>query len=418
MPSSQVQPPAQGPPSLIKGSRAEGSADEVLVIALAALTYDKRCGGEDEHGRSLEDVMQAVDGFSRGYVEGDAWATPEAWRRGDNWIVAYLRRLCSCTAVEVANTISAAFGAAVVAHGGGVQYEPTRANLSDYFSRLARPRSQAGWLAGVPHGARQKDRPLRLLYLAPRVVALLRASHGALEPLVDEAYDFALGAEHKAESSAKKCVLKAQLSALSARTIEIEMEADEAREAADEQSEAASAAAAELAAERRSRAQEVRKRVDARTQSARERGEAVARERVAADCARVAKRLRTEKATSAGLRASCAAKERKMLKLRESSPAALLAAQKERTALNRRIRRLELELDNSQRDAAAARADAAAARAAGAADRAKIDTLRIPKVNLRTRTQRTRARSARAHAGGLSRPPGRPFEGHSFDGGL
>ena len=63
MPSSQVRPLAQGPPSLVKGSRASGSADEVLVIALAlvALTYDKRCSGEDEHGHSLEGVMVAVD---------------------------------------------------------------------------------------------------------------------------------------------------------------------------------------------------------------------------------------------------------------------------------------------------------------------------------------------------------------------
>ena len=72
MPSSQVGPLAQGPTSLVKGSRASGSADEVLVIALAALTFDKRCGGADEHNRSLEDLMQAVEGFSHGYVEGNA----------------------------------------------------------------------------------------------------------------------------------------------------------------------------------------------------------------------------------------------------------------------------------------------------------------------------------------------------------
>ena len=77
MSSSQVQPLPQGPPSLVEGSRAEGSTDEVLVIALAALTYIKLCGGEDEHGRSLEDAMQAVEGFSRGYVEGEARHTPE-----------------------------------------------------------------------------------------------------------------------------------------------------------------------------------------------------------------------------------------------------------------------------------------------------------------------------------------------------
>ena len=61
MPSSQVGPLAQGPTSLVKGSRASGSADEVLVIALAALTYDKRCGGEDQLGHSLEDLMRAVE---------------------------------------------------------------------------------------------------------------------------------------------------------------------------------------------------------------------------------------------------------------------------------------------------------------------------------------------------------------------
>ena len=76
MPSSQVGPLAQAPTSLVKGSRASGSADEVLVIALAALAYDKRCGGEDQLGHSLEDLMQAVEGFSHGYVEGNAWRTP------------------------------------------------------------------------------------------------------------------------------------------------------------------------------------------------------------------------------------------------------------------------------------------------------------------------------------------------------
>ena len=90
MPASQVRPLAQGPPSLVKGSRASGSADEVLVIALAALTYDKRCGGEDGNGRSLEDVMKAV--------EGCAWVPPEAWRRGGKWIVAYLKEICRVTA--------------------------------------------------------------------------------------------------------------------------------------------------------------------------------------------------------------------------------------------------------------------------------------------------------------------------------
>ena len=72
MPSSQVQPLPQGPPSLVEGLRAEGSADEVLVIALAALAYNTRCGDEDDHGRSLEDLMQAVETASAGYAAGAA----------------------------------------------------------------------------------------------------------------------------------------------------------------------------------------------------------------------------------------------------------------------------------------------------------------------------------------------------------
>ena len=83
MPSSQVGPLAQGPTSLVKGSRASVNADEVLVIALAALTYGMLCGGEDGNGRSLEGVMKPVEGCSLGYVEGNAWVPPEAWRRGD-----------------------------------------------------------------------------------------------------------------------------------------------------------------------------------------------------------------------------------------------------------------------------------------------------------------------------------------------
>ena len=57
MPSSQVQPLLQGPPSLVEGSRAEGSTDEVLAIALAAIAFNKRCGGEDERGHSLDDLL-------------------------------------------------------------------------------------------------------------------------------------------------------------------------------------------------------------------------------------------------------------------------------------------------------------------------------------------------------------------------
>jgi hypothetical protein len=407
MPSSQVGPLAQAPTSLVKGSRASGSADEVLVIALAALTYDKRCGGEDEHGRSLEGVMKNVEGCSHGYVVGNAGVPPEAWRRGDQWVVAYLKEICKVSANEVASTLSVAFGAAVVEHGGGVAYEPTKNDLKDYFIPLARAKdSKKGWLAGVPYGPRARERPTRLTYLAPRVVALLHASRGALEPLVLETYDLAIGADHKAHGLAQKCVLKAEYSALAARFTEIEMEADDAREAADEQSSAANEAAALLAAERRSRAAEVNARVSARSDSARER----AREAVGEEMSRAAKRLRKEQAATAGLRASGVAKDRRMLKLRESSPAALLAAQKERAALNKRIRQLDLELDDARRDAAAARADAAAARADGAADRAKIASLRIPKVNgstrTRTRTQRTQRTRARR---GAAPPPGPPL---------
>ena len=68
MPSSQVQPPPQGPPSLVDGLHAEGSADEVLVIALAAIVYAKRCGGEDEHARAREEPVVAVGTVSTGYT--------------------------------------------------------------------------------------------------------------------------------------------------------------------------------------------------------------------------------------------------------------------------------------------------------------------------------------------------------------
>ena len=146
--------------------------------------------------------MVAVETASTSYVAGGVWRTPPAWRGKDQWVVDYLKRLCSCSANEVANTLSVAFGAAVVEHGGGVVYEPTKANLKDYFGPLARAKDSKGWLAGVPYGPRAKERPLRLLYLAPRVVALLRASRGALEPLVLEAYDVAIGADHKAHGSA------------------------------------------------------------------------------------------------------------------------------------------------------------------------------------------------------------------------
>ena len=60
MPSSQAQPLAQGPPSLVEGLRAEGSADEVLAIALAALVYNTRCGGKDDHGRAKSEGDVAI----------------------------------------------------------------------------------------------------------------------------------------------------------------------------------------------------------------------------------------------------------------------------------------------------------------------------------------------------------------------
>jgi len=351
-------------------------------------------------------LMQAVEGFSHGYVEGNAWRTPLSWTGKDQWIVAYLKEICRVSANEVANTLSAAFGAAVVEHGGGVAYEPTKNDLEHYFRPLARAKKEKGWLAGVPYGPRANERPLRLLYLAPRVVALLRASRGALETLVDEAYDLAIGADNKAHASAQKSVLKVQYASLVDRITAVEMDADDAREAADTSAAAANETAALLAAERRSRAAEVNARVSARSDSARER----AREAVGEEMSRAAKRLRKEQAVTAGLRASGVAKDRRMLKLRESSPAALLAAQKERAALNKRIRQLDLELDDARRDAAAARADAAAARADGAADRAKIASLRIPKVNgstrTRTRTQRTQRTRARR---GAAPPPGPPL---------
>ena len=135
------------------------------------------------------------------------------------------------SANEVANTLSVAFGAAVVEHGGGVAYEPTKADLENYFGPLARAKDSKGWLAGVPYGPRAKERPLRLLYLAPRVVALLRASRGALDPLVDEAYDVAIGADNKAHASAQKSVLKVQYASLVERITAVEMDADDAREA-------------------------------------------------------------------------------------------------------------------------------------------------------------------------------------------
>ena len=211
--------------------------------------------------------MQAVEGCSRSYVEENAWIPPEAWRRGDQWIVAYLKEICRVPANEVANTLSVAFGAAVVEHGGGVAYEPTKNDLEHYFGPLARAKDKKGWLAGVPYGLQANERPLRLTYLAPRVVALLRTSRGALEPLVLEAYDLAIGADNKAHGSAQKSVLKVQYASLVDRIAAVEMDADDARDAADTNLAAANETAALLAAERRSRAAEVNARVSARSDS-------------------------------------------------------------------------------------------------------------------------------------------------------
>ena len=68
---------------------AEGSADDVLVIALAALVYNTRCGGKDDHGRTLEDLMVAVETASTGYAAGAVWPTPPAWKGTDQWAVDY-----------------------------------------------------------------------------------------------------------------------------------------------------------------------------------------------------------------------------------------------------------------------------------------------------------------------------------------
>ena len=249
-----------------------------------------------------------------------------------------------------------------------------------------------GLLAGVPYGLRAKERSLRLTYLAPRVVALLRASRGALEPLVLETYDVAIGADHKAHGSVHKAVLKAQYASLVNRIAAVEMDADDARDAVDTDLAAANEAAAQLAAERRLRAAEVNTRVGARSDRAREHTRAA----VGKEIARAAKRLRKEQAATAGLRASGASKDRRLSALRGSTPAALFAAQKERARLNHRIKQPERDVDEARRDAAAAQAAAAAARADGAADRAKIDSLRIPKATLPH--EHTHARATRRGA--------------------
>ena len=67
-----------------------------------------------------------MEGLSHGYVEGNAWRTPLSWTGKGKWILAYLKDICRVSAKVVANTLSAAFGAAVVEHGGGVAYEPTK----------------------------------------------------------------------------------------------------------------------------------------------------------------------------------------------------------------------------------------------------------------------------------------------------
>ena len=75
--------------AITAANRKGSSADEVLAIALAALVYNTRCGGEDDHGRSLEDLMQAVETASTGYAAGAVWPTPPAWRGTDQWAVDY-----------------------------------------------------------------------------------------------------------------------------------------------------------------------------------------------------------------------------------------------------------------------------------------------------------------------------------------
>ena len=107
----------QGPPSLVEGLRAEGSADEVLAIALAALVYNTRCGGEDDHGRSFEDLMQAVEPPPTGYAAGAVWPTPPAWRGTDQWVVDYTsqrharERAPACAHAHAAGGVSRSLGA-------------------------------------------------------------------------------------------------------------------------------------------------------------------------------------------------------------------------------------------------------------------------------------------------------------------
>ena len=88
MAASQVRAAPHGAVSLIKVSCPEENA-----IALAALVYNTRCGGEDDHGRSLEDLMVAVETASTGYAAGAVWPTPPAWRGTDQWVVDYLKRI-------------------------------------------------------------------------------------------------------------------------------------------------------------------------------------------------------------------------------------------------------------------------------------------------------------------------------------
>ena len=86
----------------------------MLAIALAALVYNTRCGGEDDHGRSLEDLMQAVETASTGYAAGAVWPTPPAWRGTDPWVVDYTpQRYARARASACAH-----------AHVGGVSRSP------------------------------------------------------------------------------------------------------------------------------------------------------------------------------------------------------------------------------------------------------------------------------------------------------
>ena len=115
--------------------------------------------------------MQAVEGFSHGYVEGNAWRTPLSWAGKDKWIVvAYLKGICKVSANEVTSTLSVAFGVAVVEHGGGVAYEPTKNDLEHYFCPLARAKDSkgsGGYFNAKMRGSRRTAKSDRGVVVAP-----------------------------------------------------------------------------------------------------------------------------------------------------------------------------------------------------------------------------------------------------------